>query len=237
LVHESRFLTNIWHKIKKLADQKTAPSLIYKEYDLLWRIVRDFLTEEVDKLLIDSPEEFNKLRRFVYTLVGREMVNKIHLYKGDAPIFEAQNVSKELNKIYDTKVYLKTGAYVVIEPTEGLTVVDVNSGRFKANASPEDAAFAVNCEAAPEIARQLRLRDLGGIIVIDFIDMTKDSHKRRVLQILEEALTKDRAKTEVLKISPLGLVEMTRERTGKTIESMSFHSCPYCDGRGRIKID
>ncbi len=236
LIRDGRFLYNIWHKIKKLAEQKSAPALIYKEYDLIWRIVRDFLTEEVDTLLIDSLEEYDRLRKFVQMLIGNEMVSKIHLYKGDAPLFDAKNVSRELNKIYDTRVFLKSGAYVVIEPTEGLIVVDVNSGRFKTHASPEEAAFQVNCEAAPEIARQLRLRDLSGIIVIDFIDMGRDSHKRRVLQILEEALTKDHAKTEVMKISALGLVEMTRERTGKTIESISFHDCPYCDGRGRVKI-
>lgn len=237
LIRDAKFLFNIWQKIKKLSEQKAAPALIYKEYDLIWRVVRDFLTEEVDKLIIDSAEEYERLRRLVFTLIGREMVNKIQLYKGDAPIFEAKNVSRELNKIYEPRAYLKSGAYVVIEPTEGLIVVDVNSGRFRSNASPEDAAFQVNCEAAPEIARQLRLRDLGGIIVIDFIDMTKESHKRKVIQVLEDALSNDHAKTEVMKISPLGLVEMTRARTGKTIESISFTDCPYCDGRGRVKIN
>src|SRR6185503_16053020 len=173
---------------------------------------------------------------FVYTLIGREMVNKITLHKRESSLFEEKKITHELKKIYDTRVYLKSGAYIVIEPTEGLTVVDVNSGRFKTHASPEDAAFQVNSEAAPEIARQLRLRDLGGIIVIDFIDMSKDSHKKKVLEALQNALAKDHEKTEVMKISPLGLVEMTRARTGKTIESISFTSCPYCEGRGRIKI-
>ncbi len=237
IVRDGRFLLSIWHKIKKMAEQKSAPALIYKEYDLMWRIVRDFLTEDVERLLIDSQEDCARLQKFVRTLIGREMVSKIHCYKGDAPLFEAKNISSELNKIYDHKVYLKSGAYIVIEPTEGLIVVDVNSGRFKSHLSPGDAAFAVNCEAAPEIARQLRLRDLGGIIVIDFIDMPKDSHRRRVHQILEQALLKDHSKTEVSKISSLGLVEMTRERTGKTIESISFTNCPYCDGRGKVKIE
>ena len=124
----------------------------------------------------------------------------------------------------------------MIEPTEGLTVVDVNSGKFKTKSSPEDAAFMVNMEAAPEIARQLRLRDVGGIIVIDFIDMSKEGHKRKVLETLEDALAKDRSKTEVNRISQLGLVEMTRERTGKALESFSFVECPYCDGRGRVRL-
>ena len=230
-------MCTIWDRIKRLADEKKAPALIYKEYDLIWKVVRDFLTENVERLLIDSEEEYLKLRKFVHTLIGREMVNKIHLYKEPVPLFDAKNVAHELNKIYDTRVFLKSGAYIVIEPTEGLTVVDVNSGKFKTKATPEDAAFMVNMEAAPEIARQLRLRDLGGIIVIDFIDMSREGHKRKVLEVLEEALSKDHAKTEVNRISPLGLVEMTRARSGKTVESISFESCPYCDGRGRVKIN
>ncbi len=236
LIRDAKFLSKIWHKIKKLSETKTAPALIYKEYDLIWKVVRDLLTEKVDKLIIDSQEEYIKMRKFVNTLIGREMVNKIHLYKDPTPLFEAKNVSHELNKIYDPRVFLKSGAHIVIEPTEALTVVDVNSGKFKTKASPEEAAFMVNMEAAPEIARQLRLRDLGGIIVIDFIDMSRDDHKRKVIAALEEALAKDHAKTEVNRISPLGLVEMTRARAGKTIEAITFDSCPYCDGRGRVKI-
>ncbi len=165
------------------------------------------------------------------------MVDKINYYKGNIPLFDAKNVSPELNKIYDRHVTLKSGAYIVIEPTEGLIVVDVNSGKFKINATPEEAAFMVNSEAAPEIAKQLRLRDLGGIIVIDFIDMTKESHRRQVLGILKNALARDHAKTEVSRISTLGLVEMTRARTGRTVESIAFSDCPYCEGRGRVKTD
>ncbi|MFA5060379.1 MAG: Rne/Rng family ribonuclease [Candidatus Omnitrophota bacterium] len=237
LIRDAKFLITVWRKIKKLAEEKSAPALIYKEYDLVWRVIRDYLREDVDKVFVDSQEEYGKIRRFVHNLIGKEMLDKIHCYKGEAPIFEAKNVSRQLEKIYDKRVYLKSGAYIVIEPTEGLIVVDVNSGRFKANASPEEAAFLVNKEAAPEIARQLRLRDLGGIIVIDFIDMSRENHKRQVVDALELALEKDYAKTEVMKISSLGLVEMTRARTGKTLESISFQDCPYCDGRGRIKID
>ena len=170
-------------------------------------------------------------------MIGKDMMRKIHCHKDKVPLFESKNVSHELKKVYDRRVYMKSGAYIIIEPTEGLIVVDVNSGKFRVKASPEEAAFMVNMEAAPEIARQLRLRDLGGIIVIDFIDMSKESHKRKVLSILQSALSRDHAKSEVMKISPLGLVEMTRARTGKTIESLSFTACPYCDGRGRVKIE
>jgi len=237
LIRDAKFLSSIWQQVIRLAEKKTPPALIYKEYDLLWKVVRDYLRDDVTQLIVDSQTEYQKLCKFVQTLIGRQMVNKVHYYKGTVPIFDEKNVSKELEKIYEKKVYLKSGAYIIIEPTEGLTVVDVNSGKFRVKASPEEAAFMVNYEAAPEIARQLRLRDLGGIIVIDFIDMVKTGHKRKVLDALEQGLSRDYAKTEVNRISPLGLVEMTRARAGKTLESISFRDCPYCEGRGRVKIE
>ncbi len=236
ILRDAKFLYKVWLRIQKKAQQEKAPALIYEEGELTWKIVRDYLTEKVDKLIIDSQEEYQKICKFVQALIGREMMDKIEYYDGKVSLFEVKNVSKELQKIYDTHVELRSGAYIVIDPTEGLTVVDVNSGRFKAKASPGDAAYMVNMEAAPEIARQLRLRDVGGIIVIDFIDMVRGEHKRRVLECLEKALSRDHAKTEVNKISALGLVEMTRARTGKNIESISFGPCPYCEGRGRVKI-
>ena len=236
LTRDAKFLFKMWQKIYKRSEQQKAPSIIYEEGELTWKIVRDYLTEKVDKLIIDSEEEFQKICKFVQTLIGRPMVSKIEHYKGRVPLFDAKRVSKELEKIYDTHVFVKSGAYIVIEPTEGLIVVDVNSGKFKVKASPEDAAFMVNMEVVPEIARQLRLRDLGGIIVIDFIDMAKAEHKRKMVDGLQRALAKDPAKTEVGRISSLGLVEMTRARTGKTIESISFGKCPFCEGRGRVKI-
>ncbi|MCA9398753.1 MAG: Rne/Rng family ribonuclease [Candidatus Omnitrophica bacterium] len=235
LIRDARFLYDMWLKIYKKSEQEKAPALIYEEGELTWKIVRDYLTDKIDRLIIDSQSEYQKIRKFVQTLIGNSMVNKIHFYKGKHALFEHKNIAKELETIYNTHVHVKSGAYVVIEPTEGLIVVDVNSGRFKAKASPGDAAFMVNMEVIPEIARQLRLRDLGGIIVIDFIDMVKDEHKRKVVDALQKALKKDHAKTEVYKISPLGLVEMTRARTGKTIDSISFSKCPYCDGRGKVK--
>ena len=237
LIREARFLYKIWNQILALSSKKQAPALIYKEYDLIWKVIRDHFTEKINSLTIDTQPDYLKIRKFVHHLIGKEALGKIHHYQGTVPLFEAQGVSKELEEIFEQKVYLKSGAYIVIEPTEGIIVVDVNSGRFKTRASPEDAAFMVNMEAAPEIARQLRLRDLGGIIVIDFIDMSKEPHKRKVLQMLKVELAKDSAKSEVNRISPLGLVEMTRARTGKTIEAMTFIPCPYCEGRGRVKAE
>lgn len=236
LVRDAKFLYEMWMKIYSRAEKQKAPALIYEEGELTWKIVRDYLTDKIDRLVIDNAEDYEKIKKFVQTLIGKEMVGRIEHYKGRLPLFEHCRVDKELHTIYETHVHVKTGAYIVIEPTEGLTVVDVNSGKFKVKASPEQAAFMVNMEVVPEIARQLRLRDLGGIIVIDFIDMSKEEHRRKVHEALVKALSKDHAKTEVFRISQLGLVEMTRARTGKTIESISFGPCPYCNGRGRVKI-
>ena len=237
LLNDARFVYDKWQKVLKLAKEKKAPALIYKEGDIIWKVVRDFFRDDVSAIHVDSREEHDKICKYIEALVDKKHLKKVHFYGGEQPIFEAHKISTELEKIYDQKVFLKTGAYIVIEPTEGVTVIDVNSGRYKVQASPEDAAFNVNMEAAPEIARQLRLRDLGGIIVIDFIDMSREEHKRKVLDILRAELSKDTAKTEVNRISNLGLVEMTRERTGKTLESIKFAECPYCHGRGKVRID
>jgi len=237
IFRDSKFLVNKWMEIRELSKKKQPPALIYEEGSLIWKVIRDLLKDDVKHVIIDSKEEFVKMRKFTQSLIGPEGIEKIQYHPGPQSLFEAKNVARELDKIYEAKVYLKSGAYVVIEPTEGVTVVDVNSGRFKSKGTPEDAAFAVNMEAAPEIARQLRLRDMGGIIVIDFIDMNREEHKRKVLNALRDGLAKDHAKTEVNRISQLGLVEMTRARTGKTIESLEFHSCPYCEGRGKVKIN
>lgn len=236
LIREAKFLYKIWQQIQKLTERKDAPALIYKEYDMILKVIRDYFDDTVGSLFLNSESDFEKVQQFISNVAGKEALDKIHLYRGQVPLFKSKGVADELEKIFDRKVNLKSGAYIVIEATEGLIVVDVNSGKFKTRANPEEAAFMVNMEAAPEIARQLRLRDLGGIIVIDFIDMNREMHKRKVLEALRVALTKDRAKSEVNRISQLGLVEMTRARTGQTVESMSFESCPYCDGRGKVRI-
>ncbi|MDP3142433.1 MAG: Rne/Rng family ribonuclease [Candidatus Omnitrophota bacterium] len=236
LLRDAKFLYMMWQRIKKMANQSKAPALIYQEYDLTWRVIRDTFTEDVDSLIVDSKQEFVKIHRFVRSLIGGHLSKKIRLYKEQTPLFEAKNIEKEIQRIYERKINLKSGAYIVIEPTEGLTVVDVNSGKFRSRLSPEDTAFQVNLEAAKEAARQLRFRDVGGIIVIDFIDMSREHHRRQVLAVLKEGLAGDHAKTDVLGISKLGLVEMTRERTGRSLESMSFSSCSYCRGTGRLKI-
>ena len=160
--------------------------------------------------------------------------HKVELYRGQ-DLFGSKDIESQINKIFETKIYLKSKAYIVIEPTEGLVVIDVNSGGFRKNIRQEDAAFKVNCDVAVEIAHQIMLRDLGGIIVIDFIDMEKEGHRREVLNVLKKALSNDRAKYDIAGISKFGVVEMTRERIHNTVQALSYQNCPYCQGKGRIR--
>lgn len=236
-VRDGKFLIREWRNIKRKSLGLHAPALIHSEYSILFKVLRDIFSDGVDRVLIDSKQEYKRVVRFVRLVLGYNFAKKIRLYREGVPLFEIKNVEDEIRKLYERKVYLKSGAYIVIEITEGLTVVDVNSGRFKSKVNPERAAFMVNLEATKEIARQLRLRDIGGIIVVDFIDMLEDSNRHQVLDTFKNALNQDRAKTEVLGISKLGLVEMTRERTSRSIESRYYKTCPYCEGRGKLKID
>lgn len=228
------FLLQLWRSVSKESLREPAPSLVYEEYDVVLRIVRDSFSEDIDKLLIDSKYEFKRVYRFVASFLPH-LKRKIEWYRQNQPLFEAKSIEEQIDKIYAPKIYLKCGSYIVIEPTEGLVVVDVNSGSFKKKLRQEDMAFLVNSEAAAEIARQLRLRDLGGIIVIDFIDMPYERERRQILDKLRSALSFDHAKTDILGMSKLCLVEMTRERTHRTIESLSYETCPSCSGRGKVK--
>ncbi len=233
LMRDVNFLLKLWKRIEKIIQQKKAPSLIYEEYDLTLRMIRDSFTDEVSKLIVDSKEEYYRIHRFMRTFLSY-LINKVELYRGEN-LFADKDVERQINRIFESKVYLKSKAYLVIEPTEGLVVIDVNSGGFVKKIGQEESAFKVNCEAAIEAARQLRLRDLGGIIVIDFIDMGKEGHRREVLNILKKSLSNDKAKYDILGISKFGLVEMTRERIHKTAHNLSYQSCPYCQGKGKVK--
>jgi ribonuclease G len=233
LGRDAQFLYKLWKRLEKTVAQKKAPSLIYEEYDLTFRVIRDSFTEDVSKLIVDSKPEYYRIHNFMRTFLSY-LSKKVELYRGDN-LLEEKDIEKQINRIFESKVYLKSKAYLVIEPTEGLVVIDVNSGGFKKKFNQEDTAFKVNCEAAIEAARQLVLRDLGGIIVIDFIDMEKEGHRREVLNVLKKSLSDDRAKYDILGISKFGVVEMTRERIHKTVQMLSYQSCPYCQGRGRVK--
>ncbi len=233
LWRDASFLIKIWRRLEKIAKRQKAPSLVYDEYDLVLRVVRDSFSEDVVKLIVDSKSDYYRIVRFITTFL-RHLSRKVEFYRGD-DLFEDKDVERQILRIFENKVYLKSKAYIIIEPTEGLVVIDVNSGGFKKNLGQEDMAFKVNCEAAVEVAHQLRLRDLGGIIVIDFIDMEKERHRRGVLDTLKTALSTDRAKYDILGISKFGVVEMTRERIHNTVASLSYQTCPYCQGRARVK--
>jgi len=233
LTRDAAFLYKLWERLEKNTQGKSAPSLVYEEYDLTLRAIRDSFTEDVTKLIVDSKPEFYRIQHFMRTFLSY-LCKKVELYKGD-DLFGAKDVEKQINHIFESHVYMKSKAYLIIEPTEGLVVIDVNSGGFKKKVNQEEMAFKVNAEAAVEIARQLVLRDLGGIIVIDFIDMEKEGHRRELLNILKKALETDRAKYDILGISKFGIVEMTRERIHKTVQMLSFHPCPYCKGKGKLR--
>ncbi len=233
LNRDANFLIKLWKRMQKIINGRKAPCLIYEEYDLILRAIRDSFSEDVTKLIVDSKPEFYRIQRFMKSFAGN-LARRVEFYRGDN-LFEEKNIEKQISKVFESKVYFKSKAYIIIEPTEGLVVIDVNSGGFKEKIKQEEAAFKINCEAAVEIAHQLRLRDLGGIIVMDFIDMEKESHRREVLQVLRQALSTDRAKYDILGISKFGLVEMTRERIHNTVQTLAYQPCPYCGGRGKIK--
>lgn len=233
LQRDAHFLHKLWKRVEKIIQSKKAPSLIYEEYDLTLRVIRDSFTDDVSKLIVDSKAEYYRIQHFMRTFLSY-LARRVEVYKGEN-LFEEKNIERQIIKIFESKIFLKSKAYIIIEPTEGLVVIDVNSGGFKKKLSQEETIFKVNCEAAVEIAHQLKLRDLGGIVVIDFIDMEKESHRREVLNILRKALSSDRAKYDILGISKFGLVEMTRERIHNTVQALSFQVCPCCQGRGKVR--
>ena len=234
LGRDLKYLLGIWRKIKIGAAKKQAPSQLHEEYDLTLRVARDYLTEDVEKLIIDNRDEYRKIQHFL-SAVAPHLRAKVELYEGDIPLYDRKGIEKDVEKLFERKVPLRCGGYIVIEPTEGLVAIDVNSGKFTEKKSLEETAFAVNMEAAREVARQIRLRDLGGIIVIDFIDMMQAGKRRKVFEALTDSLKRDKAKTDVSPLSDICLVEMTRQRMRRSVESMSFRECPYCQGRGLIK--
>ena len=233
-VRDLQYLLGVWNRVRAMARKRQAPSLIHEEYDLTVRVIRDLLGDDVDKMTVDCKDEYRKLQRFV-RILAPQLRDRVQLYQGAVPFFEARGVEAEVQRIYSPRVELKSGGYIIIEPLESLVAIDVNTGKFTGRKSLEETVSQVNIEAALEIARQMRLRDLGGIIIIDFIDMESHKNQRRVLETLEDALKRDRAKTNILQLSQLGLVEMTRQRIRRSIESLAFRDCPTCHGRGSVK--
>lgn len=234
LERDIRYLLHQWRLIKRRAAVRAAPSLLHEEFDIVLRMIRDIFNETFHSITISSKEEYRKAERYMRATVPN-LVRKLQAYKGDAPLFVVKNIERDVDKIFESRAQLRSGGSIVIEQTEALVSIDVNTGKFIGRRSLEDTAYRTNCEAAREIAKQIRLRDLGGIIIIDFIDMENADHRRSVLRILEEALRRDRAKTSVLSLSQLGLVEMTRQRIRKSLHTTHTQRCPYCQGRGSVK--
>ncbi len=234
LLADMKYLLKLWEEVAKRKDKVNAPALIHSDLDVTQKVVRDILTESVDRIVVDSKPEHDKIVQFITTFMPK-MKYSIELYDEEEPIFDNFGLEVEISRALGRKVWLKSGGYIIIEQTEALTAIDVNTGRFVGKHNLEDTILKTNLEAVKEIAYQLRLRNLGGIIIIDFIDMEKEVNREKVYGALEEALKADKSKTNILKISELGLVEMTRKRVRESMGRMMCEPCPYCEGRGYVK--
>ena len=233
-INDIQYSKRLWRVLKERMAIPDAPSLIYEDLPLSLRVCRDMVRPEVDKIRIDSKETFQKVTEFVekYTPTVKSI---LEYYPGERPIFDLFSVEDEIQKALARKVDLKSGGYLIIDQTEAMTTVDVNTGGFVGHRNLEETIFKTNLEAATSLVRQLRLRNLGGIIIIDFIDMLDEEHQRQVMRVLEKNLEKDHAKSKLTEVSQLGLVEMTRKRTRESLEHVLTDSCHTCDGRGRLK--
>lgn len=234
LLMDMNFLLKLWEKIQHRRVNAPVPCNIHCDLDICLRAIRDLYTKDVEKVVVDSEKEYNEILEFIEAFMP-QLKYAIEFYQADEPIFDSYGIEVEISRALGRKVWLKSGGYIVIEETEALTAVDVNTGKYVGKGNPEDTILKTNLEAVKEIAYQLRLRNTGGIIIIDFIDMEKEGGRERVFQALKEALKKDRAKTNILRISELGLVEMTRKRTRENLSRILCEPCPYCEGRGIIK--
>ncbi|HEX6899470.1 MAG TPA: Rne/Rng family ribonuclease [Thermoanaerobaculia bacterium] len=228
------YLSKLWEKIRQRAGKVSAPTLLHQDLDLALRVVRDLLRSDYSVLWVDGEETYERIVEFL-DQVQPGLVSKVKLFRQGATLFEQFGIEEQIEAALKTKVWLKSGGYIVINPTEALVAIDVNTGRFVGQSNLEDTVLQTNLEAVSEIVRQIRLRDLGGIIVIDLIDMVEAAHREQVFASLESEIRKDRAKTKVLNISEFGLVEITRKRSRANLERLLTQPCPYCSGRGRIK--
>jgi len=228
-----QFLVQLWNRILTRFQQKTAPAILYQDLSLTCRIARDLFVEDFSSFLVDDKHEYDKVREIV-DYISPHLKNKVKLYKDEEPIFERYGVEKDLEKALSRQVWLKSGGYLVFDETEALTVVDVNTGRYIGRRNLADTILKTNLEAAEEIARQVRLRDIGGIIIIDFIDMSLEEHRRKVIDRLNASIKNDRTKTYVLGLTNLGLVEMTRKKVRQDLSEYLQQACPYCSGSGKV---
>lgn len=232
LGNDISMLTKLWKKIQNRSFNGSAPNLIHKDLELVQRILRDIFTEEVDKLVIDSRYEYDKVMELL-DMVTPTLKSKVELYEQD-DLFDRYAINEDIHRLIKNKVWLKCGGYIVIDQTEALTAIDVNTGKYVGSTNLADTVLKTNLEAAVEIARQLRLRNLGGIIIIDFIDMPVEEHRQQVIDLLEAETRKDKIKTNVLGLTQLGLVEMTRKKVRQGLENVLLKICPYCEGKGKV---
>ena len=233
-VRDLALLLEEWRQVQEKIKSQPSPSCMFQEPDLIERTVRDFLTEEVERIVIDSAPAYERIMDIIGRISKRSL-SKVKLYSDHQPIFDRFNITKQLETTFSRQVQLKGGGCIVIDETEALVAIDVNSGRHKGGKDQEQTIFKVNMEAAAEITRQLRLRNMGGLIVLDFIDMKSRRDQQSVYQKMKEGLRRDKAKTHTLPISQLGLMEMTRQRHSESVRSAVYDDCPYCKGRGKVK--
>ena len=230
---EIRYLIDQWKQTCKRAKRKPAPSLVSKDLSFTNRIVRDMFTKDVNRLLIDSQAGYQETMDYVSSVMPN-LRPRVSLYKENTALFDAYGVERALKDALSEKIWLKCGGYIIIQQTEAMVSIDVNTGKFVGKSDPDNTILSANLEAVEEVVRQIQLRDLGGIIVVDFIDMEEAAHRKRVFKMLQEALRKDRARTNILHFSDLGLVEMTRQRTRPSLSTLLMEQCPYCDGHGTV---
>lgn len=233
-IADIEFLARLWENVQRKKEKTSAPVLLHNELDLVFRVIRDVFTKDVDRMVIDSADEYQRVKEFLDSYIP-QLSRRVKAYDGDDPIFDSTGVEIEISRALGRKVWLKSGGYIILDQTEALTTIDVNTGRYVGKRSLEETIFKTNLEAVREIGYQLRLRNIGGIIILDFIDMEREDNRRKVYAALQEALSHDKAKTTISHISPLGLIEMTRKRIRESLGRTLCEPCPYCDGRGYIK--
>jgi ribonuclease G len=236
LAADIQFLSRLWAQVLARFETVKAPSLLHAEMDVTFRVVRDLFSPEIEEFLVDSPAAYEKCLEFATQLVP-QLASRVKPWDKDQPIFEATGIEREIEKALRRRVWLKSGGYIVIDHTEALVAIDVNTGKYVGKRDFEETVLKINLEAATEVVRQIRLRDLGGIIIIDFIDMERAEHRDQVFKALTRALADDKARTNVLEISELGLVEMTRKRVRQSLQSLFCAPCPTCKGSGVVKSD
>ncbi|HEY6843739.1 MAG TPA: Rne/Rng family ribonuclease [Thermoanaerobaculia bacterium] len=231
---DMKYLIDLWESIRRRAEKASAPAPIHHDLDLVLRTIRDVLTPEFKTVWVDSVEQYQRIVEFL-DQIQPALVSRVRLYRREEPIFDEFGIEAEIEKALNSKVWLKSGGYIVINQTEALVAIDVNTGKYVGKKNLEETVFRTNLEAAKEIVRQIRLRDLGGIIVLDFIDMEEVSNRAALFEAFENEIKKDRSKTKILQISEFGLIEMTRKRVRQSLERSLTQPCPYCSGSGRIK--